>query len=621
MAWQKCLGGLLCAWLALGANSAAAFCGFYVAGADTELYNHATMVVMMREGTRTVLSMQNNYQGPADDFAMVVPVPVVLQEENVKTLERSLFDRVDTLAAPRLVEYWEEDPCLVREEYPSAPMAAAEAEAATAEEPAEPQVVIEAQFAVGEYEVVVLSASDSSGLDDWLRSNHYRIPEGAEPVLRPYVEAGSKFFVAKVDSSKVRFEDGQAMLSPLRFHYDSDDFSLPVRLGLLNSQGAQDLIVHILAQNQRYEAANYENVTIPTNIDVADEVRTRFGEFYAALFDETLAHNPRAVVTEYAWQATNCDPCPGPVLSEADLYSLGADVMPSLAERASIATARFDVRRTTDGLAVYTAQRLIEGTNRAAQMCHQAALGRGTAAPGLYRAELRMVEGRVDGTPEIAFDGRGDAAFRTCLATALSDVRLPPTDDPSTLSLDVHLDSQREDYWEIQFRLQSFVLTRLHARYSRDSLGEDLVFRPASAIVGGREFLGSDGQLETGAEPASQNNFQGRYAIRHPWEGAIACESPVRGRWGGPPTGTARGPSPARDLAFAPRGQLALEEMVREDVPEIDLTLAAAATPVLPPAPRSGCACDVPGGRKGSALLGFVAALFAFTVTRRRLRA
>ena len=59
-------------------QAAHAFCGFYVSGADASLYNNATMVVLMREGTTTVLSMQNNYQGPPQDFAMVVPVPVVL---------------------------------------------------------------------------------------------------------------------------------------------------------------------------------------------------------------------------------------------------------------------------------------------------------------------------------------------------------------------------------------------------------------------------------------------------------------------------------------------------------------------------------------------------------------
>src|SRR5258706_6037296 len=91
----------------LAEGSAAAFCGFYVSGADTKLYNNATQVVLMREGTRTVLTMQNNYQGPPSAFAMVVPVPIVLQKENVKTLPANGFDKIDNLDSPRLVEYWE----------------------------------------------------------------------------------------------------------------------------------------------------------------------------------------------------------------------------------------------------------------------------------------------------------------------------------------------------------------------------------------------------------------------------------------------------------------------------------------------------------------------------------
>jgi hypothetical protein len=105
------LGGAALLSALSAAPSARAFCGFYVSGATGELYNNATQVVLMREGTRTVLSMANNYQGPPSDFAMVVPVPVILQKENVKTLPAALFKKVDELAAPRLVEYWEQDPC------------------------------------------------------------------------------------------------------------------------------------------------------------------------------------------------------------------------------------------------------------------------------------------------------------------------------------------------------------------------------------------------------------------------------------------------------------------------------------------------------------------------------
>jgi MYXO-CTERM domain-containing protein len=318
--------------------TAEAFCGFYVAGADTKLYNNATMVVMMRDGTRTVLAMQNNYQGPPENFAMVVPVPVVLGEDDVKTLEASVFDRVDQLAAPRLVEYWEQDPCYEppRERYRRTRyrgMKSYESAAMPDEVKDDYGVTIEAEFTVGEYEIVVLGAEHSTGLDAWLRDNGYTIPAGAAPVLQPYVAAGMKFFVAKVDVSKVSFnQQGQAMLSPLRFHYDSTQFDLPVRLGLINSNGNQDLIVHILGLHKRYEAANYPNVTIPTNLEVKNETRERFGEFYASLFDHTLAQNPKAIVTEYSWAASSCDPCPVPSLSGQELRVLGADVLPSLAQ-------------------------------------------------------------------------------------------------------------------------------------------------------------------------------------------------------------------------------------------------------------------------------------------------
>src|SRR5689334_8443373 len=103
--------------LATQATDSHAFCGFYVSGSGEKMFNDATNVVLMREGTRTVLSMQNDYKGPLEDFAMVVPVPVVLHEADVKTLARAVFDHTDALGSPRLVEYWEQDPCPMPVQY------------------------------------------------------------------------------------------------------------------------------------------------------------------------------------------------------------------------------------------------------------------------------------------------------------------------------------------------------------------------------------------------------------------------------------------------------------------------------------------------------------------------
>ena len=233
-------------------------------------------------------------------------------------------------------------------------------------------------------------------------------------------------------------------------------------------------------------------------------MKDKFGAFYAALFDATLEKHKGAVVTEYAWQATTCDPCPGPALDASDFQTLGADVLGGPAGHAQ----------------------------------------------------------RYDG--------------------------------------------------------EDFVLTRLHARYAKD-VKNDLVFRQAPAIVGGREFVQSGGQLEQGSRPDSTNNFQARYAIRHPWTGPLTCASPHRGIWGGPTNRQqiATGTTTATNLAFAPRGGVQLGTSVPKGIPELDIaggsTTASPPSTTNPPEPvtyapaepkKTGCGCQGSGG--AGSLVGFL---------------
>ncbi len=60
-------------------------------------------------------------------------------------------------------------------------------------------VTIEAQYTVGEYDILILSAAQSSGLETWLNENGYRIPAGATEVLASYIGQKMRFFVAKVN--------------------------------------------------------------------------------------------------------------------------------------------------------------------------------------------------------------------------------------------------------------------------------------------------------------------------------------------------------------------------------------------------------------------------------------
>jgi hypothetical protein len=177
-----------------------------------------------------------------------------------------------------------------------------------------------------------------------------------------------------------------------------------------------------------------------------------------------------------------------------------------------------------------------------------------------------------------------------------------------------------------------FVLTRLHARYGKDAIGEDLVFKAAPPIAGGREWRGDGGKLEEGAVPYNINNFQARYAVRHPWTGPIACASPARGIWGGPPDGQqiATGPGqarPALELAFAPRGKVQLARLVAQDVPEIDLRKdertpapprKAPPAGVQPEPKREQKGCEAGGAADASAALLLALLLAGAGLARRR---
>ena len=449
------------------AGAAHAFCGFYVSSAGADLFNDATMVVLMRDGTRTVLSMQNNYRGPTEDFALVIPVPVILKKENVKTLPKEVFARIDTLASPRLVEDYEPGECP-----PPPPTSSAMVPSMMVQKSGVPRdlgVKVEAKFDVAEYEIVILSAKDALGLDIWLKENKYKVPANAAPLLKPYVETNWKFFVARVNAKKVTFVDGQAVLSPLRFFYDSEKFELPVRLGLVNSGGTQDLIVHVIAKS-RYELANRKNVMMPTNVQLTESVMPVFGGFYAELLERTFKANEGAGVTEFAWKGAlpppqvmvggiygvTCDPCPPPAPVDDPLAKyLGADAIPGL--------------KTDEDIAKFAREATI---------------------------------------------------------------------------------------------------TRLHVRYTKDSLTDDLVFKAAGPIAGGVP------EFPKTIKDAKENRFQGRYIVRHPFD-----PNQCYRYWGGGGVAGGRGFAPVQTALSGTSGKQAAGtkltapflSYLKSDVPELGL--------------------------------------------------
>src|SRR5438093_3707308 len=82
------------------------FCGFYVAKGDAKIYNKASQVVLVRDADRTVMTMANDFKGDPREFAVVVPVPTVLEKGQIRVGDKAVIERVDGDSAPRLVGYF-----------------------------------------------------------------------------------------------------------------------------------------------------------------------------------------------------------------------------------------------------------------------------------------------------------------------------------------------------------------------------------------------------------------------------------------------------------------------------------------------------------------------------------
>lgn len=310
---------------------AEAFCGFYVSRADTTLFNKASQVVLVRDGDRTVITMANDFRGDPREFAMVIPVPTSITREQIHVAEPALVSHLDAYTAPRLVEYFDADPCARPDRYllRPAPMTAAvgglaggagdERRAATL------GVTIEARYTVGEYDILILSAKQSTGLETWLRESGYRIPAGASDVLASYLKQNMRFFVARVNLAE-QAKSGFTTLRPIQVAYESPKFMLPIRLGMVNADGAQELFIYTLTRRGRVESTNYRTVKLRTDVEIPTYLKdaAAFGRMYRAMFDlQVQREQMHAVFQEYAWDMAWCDPCAADPFTSDELRRLG----------------------------------------------------------------------------------------------------------------------------------------------------------------------------------------------------------------------------------------------------------------------------------------------------------
>ncbi len=327
----------LMATYALLTPPALAFCGVYVGSAEDAPTNARSRVVMTRsevwdselgdtEAT-TTLTLAADVQTVLSEFALVVPVPEGLGEDDVTTIDAEVVDKVFAFADPRAVAYSCESEVLREEqigaETPDIAFGCNEYElleedkfygydegVAAGVESEATGVEVEATFTEAEYEIFVLSAEEGDGLREWLRAEGFATAPQTEAVLDELIEEGSWFLAARVVLDAV--PEDRTWLSPIQLRYASEHMVLPIRIGTAAAEDTQEVQLIVLDNGGSAAISNYPEATVES------ECMWPEGEDFSEYFDAAVAaavdeQGGAAWFTEYAWPLSQkCDPCTTP---------------------------------------------------------------------------------------------------------------------------------------------------------------------------------------------------------------------------------------------------------------------------------------------------------------------
>lgn len=308
--------------------TADAFCGAYLSSAESPPTNATSTVVYVREGNRSTITMSNDILTAASSFTMLIPAPGTLVESDVKVVEPGVVARVETYAAPRLVEYTCDDLHGTGDAKDAACGCATDALidlAASAAMDQLPGLLDQLDVGFGTYEISTLAAESREALESWAADEGLFLPPGSTDLFEEYIEGGANFISVKVDLDSVT--SGGVLLKPIQFSYESDMMSLPIRLGTLNSSGSQDVVVHVITDTGgAVGISNYPELTVEGDCMYDDAGPGGFSGFYDDLFSDQWNRDAGGAgyLMEYLWAPNDCDPCTGGgPLSEQALRDVG----------------------------------------------------------------------------------------------------------------------------------------------------------------------------------------------------------------------------------------------------------------------------------------------------------
>lgn len=219
-------------------------CGGFFCSA-TPVDQTAERVIFVKEDASTVTSyVEITYQGEAEDFAWIVPVPAVPE---LDIWDGGAFNALDLATQPQFQGNFG---CFFEDadggQQPGPPNAGG----------GDPGVDVLAREQVGPFDTVTITSDDPRALVQWLRDNGFRILPEMEPFVALYTAEGMKFVAMKLQPG-----EGVDAIAPISMRYASAGMAVPLRLTAVAAQLEMGVKVWILG-DKRYGVTNMPAIEI-----------------------------------------------------------------------------------------------------------------------------------------------------------------------------------------------------------------------------------------------------------------------------------------------------------------------------------------------------------------------
>ncbi|MDB5097995.1 MAG: hypothetical protein JWM80_2416 [Cyanobacteria bacterium RYN_339] len=240
-------------------------------------------ILFATDSQNVIAYVQIQYQGDANEFSWVVPVPT---EPALSVGTDAVFTALSRDTVPTFnIDIKDEGTCKSSVSFASGAVRKA---APTANAGA---VQVVSQNQVGPYDSAVIKSDDPGALKQWLKDNGYVLPPKLDPLLDPYV-AGKYYFVAL----KLTKDRAVGDIQPIVLKYASTKPGIPIRLTGVAANPDMDVYVWVLGK-KRAIPENYRHAIInEARIDWLTQ-----GSNYNQVVTEAMNEaGGQAFVTDYA---------------------------------------------------------------------------------------------------------------------------------------------------------------------------------------------------------------------------------------------------------------------------------------------------------------------------------